>query len=270
MRGAFTCGVLNALATLKLSFDEVVGLSSGAICGLFYLSGQKHILRTLFARLIENGTFGVQSFLKGEGLFGLSSLMNHPIFHEGFNRAAFLNDPTLFYVGLTRVSDAAPVFYEKKDFAFTKDWLKVIEASASLPIVGTTVRIDGDDYVDGGIYESLPLSRYTNREVRVLAVHTQPAGYVKKQQHLGPYSRFWLRGKPALRRAIATRHVRYNMGLETLSEWQADGRAFVLQPSSQVVKRYSQSKRAIASAYIQGYGMTLLQSEALMAFFEET
>ncbi len=269
MRGAFTCGVLNALQTLDVTFDEVVGLSSGAVCGLFFLSGQKDKLRMLFPRLIETGVFGLRSFLKGEGLFGLSSLMRHPIFHAEFNRAAFLSNPMDFYVGLTRVSDGAPVFYEKKEFAFADDWLNVIQASASLPMVGTTVSLHGEEYVDGGIHESMPLWRYTNEDVKVLVVHTQPRGYVKSRQHLGPYSRLWLRQKPALKEAIQTRHLRYNETLDTLTRWEKEGRAFVLQPSSRVVRRYSKTKSAIASAYIQGYATTLLQRDFVKSFFEE-
>lgn len=269
MRGAFTCGVLNALQKLDISFDEVVALSSGAVCSLFFLSGQYDKLRTLFPRLIDIGAFGLRSFFKGEGFFGLPSLMKHPVFHEEFDRAAFLNNATEFYVGLTRVRDAAPVFYEKKTFAFDDDWLKVIQASASLPMIGKTVFYRGEAYVDGGIYESLPLSRYTDEEVKILVVHTQPRDYVKRPQHLGLYSHLWLRGKPALKEAIRTRHLRYNEGLEMLSDWERKGRAFMLLPSSHVVQRYSKKQSAIASAYIQGYATTLFHKDFIRAFFEE-
>ncbi len=269
MRAAFSCGVLNALHHLNVTFDEVVGVSSGAVCGLFYQSGQCDILRTLFLDFADSRIFGLQALLCGQGLFDLEALMGKPVFHERFDEEAFWQNPARFYVSLTRVADGASVLMEKSDFHNRQECFEAIMASASLPLLARPKDLRGVAYMDGGISNSIPLAQYENTDDRLLVVHTQPSSYRKRKNLLAPLLYFPFRKHPLFYTCLKSRPQRYNRQLDVLDNRCDAGRAFVLQPAAHRVGRYTQSRKAIFYTYIDGYYAAMRQKEALLRFLND-
>lgn len=58
--------------------------------------------------------------------------------------------------------------------------IKVIQASASIPVLFSPVKIKGDLYVDGGLFENLPVNPLINKCDKIIAVNVMPVNLDEK------------------------------------------------------------------------------------------
>lgn len=269
MRGSFTMGVLNAMIDAGIDFSYLIGMSSGALAGIFYLSKQQDQAKDFFPGIARAGAkaFGVRPWLKGKGLFNLSYIAKVLAGEDQVDYQAVFDHPGRYLIGTTKASTGQLVFWEKSQARTPQALQVLVTASASLPVLSPPVQINKEAYVDGGIVESIPIHKALEDGFKkVVVIHTQPRGYQKERQRLEPISLAWLRPFPVLRQAIQTRHLRYNATLRRMFAMEKEGTAFVVCPEKAEVGRYGIDEDVLISYYHQGYALLWERLPALMAF----
>ena len=166
-RGFAHLGALKALEEEGIIADVVSGTSVGSIVGAMYADGytvdrmhevfRKHSILKL-SRLSLSG----RGFLSFGGL--KKSISRH------LSAAAFeeLNIP--LYVCISNISAG------KAEYIHSGPLAEVIVASASIPILYTPVRINGQLYVDGAIFDNFPVKPILECCERIIGINVMPAG----------------------------------------------------------------------------------------------
>lgn len=256
MRGAFTIGVLNGMIDAGLDFPHIIGMSSGALAGLLYLSKQKELAKDFYPKIAQAGkeAFGIQPWLKGRGLFNLPYVCEHLTGEDQMDYEMIFAHPSRYLIGTTSAHTGELVFWDKNQAKSPRALQRLVTASASLPVLSPAIRIHGREYVDGGIIESIPIDRALKDGYnKLVIIHTQPRGYQKERQRLELISRTWLRRFPVLKQAIQTRHLRYNATLMRMFQMEEEGQAFVICPDNSEVSRYGVDVDSLMNYYHQGY-----------------
>lgn len=269
MRGSFSSGVLNAMLDAELFFPYVIGMSSGAGCGLFYLSGEQENARNFYPGIARSGqeAFGLRSWLSGKGLFNLDYIVDHMASPKQLDYDAVLRNRAHFLIGATQADTAKLIYWEKGSVTSHEELQQYVKASASLPVIAPPVCIRGRAYVDGGVIDSIPIKKAEEDGCeKIVVIHTQPRGYRKTRQRLELISLAWLRPYPQLRRAIETRHLRYNSTLKRMFQLETEGKVFVIAPEQTGVGRYGLDEASLDNYYRQGYAMLWERRDELEAF----
>lgn len=233
MRGMFTAGVMDVFMENDIRFDGAAGISAGAIFGCNYKSHQiGRVIRynTRFSR--DPRYSSIRTLIRTGDLYGAEFCYRDiPDILDVFDRETFKNDPMEFYVGATDVETGKIEFHKCID-GESED-IQWMRASASMPIVSRPVRINGREYLDGGITDSVPYeyleSLGYNRNVIVL---TQPLGFVKKDRHTKLLMKLLLHKYPNIASAMADRHIMYNRQMEEIRRREQDGRSLVIRPAT--------------------------------------
>ena len=100
-----------------------------------------------------------------------------------------------------------------------------------MPLVSRPVQIDGGEYLDGGMSDSIPLkfleSKGFNRNIVIL---TQPRDYVKGPNKLIWLMKILLRKYPNLIKVMQNRHLMYNEETRYVIEQEKAGNTLVICP----------------------------------------
>ena len=231
MRGMFTAGILDVFMENNISFDGIVGVSAGATFGCNYLSNQ--IGRTIrynkkYCRDKRYCSF--KSLITTGDLYGEDFCYNKiPNELDPFDNNAARLSTTPFYVVCTNINTgkAEYILYNVDD----PDSIKYMRASASMPMVSRIVKVDNEEYLDGGVADSIPLRFFedTGYEKNVVIL-TQPDGYIKKKNKALPLVSIMYRKYPNLINVMANRHNVYNETTEYIKEQEKNGKAYVIRP----------------------------------------
>lgn len=133
------------------------------------------------------------------------------------------------------------------------------------------VEIDGNEYVDGGVADSIPIIRSlkTGHRKNVIIL-TRNFGYRKKEGTRG-----WelyvaaFRKYPNLVRALVNRAKHYNQVLECIEKWEEEGSVFVIRPEIPAVSRLEKDEEKLREFYQHGYDQMKANFEALQEFLKE-
>lgn len=233
MRGMYTAGVLDVLMENDIRFDGVVGVSAGALFGVNYVSGQ-------IGRAIRY----CRKYNKDKEYMGLLPLVREgnivsteyaygrvPKKLDPFDAQTFNNSDVDFFAVMTDCATGKPV-YEKITDVFSQ--MDILRASGSMPMVSKPVAINGREYLDGGISDSIPYEWMDEQGYeKVVVVLTRDLDYVKK-----PFSRVLAKttlGKyPNLAKSMLRRHQVYNDKVLKLRILEKEGKKFIIRPSEPI------------------------------------
>lgn len=230
MRGMFTCGVMDVLMENGIAFDGAAGISAGAVFGCNFKSRQIGRPVRYNKKYCRDPRYcSIRSLLKTGDLYGADFCYRQlPDVLDPFDRKAFADNPMEFYAGATDVSTGKCVYRLCMDGG-EKDMLW-FRASASMPVVSRPVRIDGHEYLDGGISDAVPYAYMEQQGYgRNVIVLTQPKGYRKKPE-ASPAMGFFLRRIPKIREAMEHRYEMYNRQMDELDRMEAEKTALVIRP----------------------------------------
>ncbi len=270
MRGTYTTGVLDFFMDKNLYFSDIYGVSAGACHACSYVSGQRGRAFRIFEEYLGDKRYCSLRNLRTTGdIFGAEMLYDLiPNIYVPFDYdAADHYDGRLFAVATHCVSGKAE-YFEISDFR--SDMLK-IRASASLPLLSRNVTIDGEDYLDGGISDSIPLAesiRAGNR--KNVLILTREKGYRKKKSKSSRLvSKVYKKSAPGLAAAQKIRHVNYNLSLDLAEREAEKGNAFIIRPSIRpAVGRIEKNIDKLRDLYELGYTDAQICYDALMTFLE--
>jgi len=268
MRGLFTAGVLDAFLEEGLRFDGIVGVSAGAAFGCNFKSAQKgRALRYNTAYCKDARYCSFRSLLTTGDLYGREFCYRTlPMELDPFDWETWEKDPTPFWVTCTHVKTG-----EARNFLCDKDRnrnMDIFCASASMPLVSRTVPVDGEDYLDGGVSDSIPLAFMESQGFeKNVVILTQPRSYRKERSSaLGLAALRYGRGS-ALYQCLASRHERYNTQREEIFRREEEGKALILAPREALpVGRIEKDPEKLRLAHRIGYQTAKEQMENVRTF----
>lgn len=147
-RGFAHAGALKAIEEAGLKPDVIAGVSAGSIAGVLYAAGVPPTeLVPLFSKT-KFSDFCKLSIRDGGGLFSIKNLDKFMLTNAGVANLEQLSIPT--YVGATDLDHGVAAEFHNGALG------ERVMASCSIPIVFQPVKIDGVNYVDGGVLRNLP------------------------------------------------------------------------------------------------------------------
>ena len=267
MRGVYTAGVLDFFIDNNLYFKNIYAVSAGACHACSYLSRQRgRAFRVNVDYLKDKRYCSLASLCKTGDLFGAEMLYDIiPNQLDLYDYTAFEAYPGRCYAVVTNCHTGGAEYLPLEDMH--KDILAV-RASSSLPFVSRTVKIKGQEYLDGGIADSIPLARsIRDGNQKNVLVLTRAANYRKKPNSLLPLLWARYRRYPSLVKALEDRHERYNATLEMIEEERRAGRAFVIRPQkTPQIGRVEKNREKLKALYEEGYQEAAASFPGLTAF----
>ena len=153
-------GFLQAMKEYKFDVDVVSGTSMGSIIGVLYSAGYSpmEILELVdkenmnkFLNVVKLNSKFYKGFFNHEKL---SNVLSRTIPHNDFSK---LNKK--FYCCVTDFNQATYKFVGEGDLL--KEY---VMASASIPIVYEPMEVEGEQYIDGGVMQNLPVEPLINEK----------------------------------------------------------------------------------------------------------
>lgn len=271
MRGLFTAGVMDVMMEAGLQFDSIVGVSAGAAFGCNYKSGQiGRVLRYNTTYCKDWRFCSFRSLFTTGDLYGADFCYHElPEKLDLFDDEAFQANPADFWCVCTDCSSGEPVYHKVVSAQYGD--LEWIRASASMPLVSRVVNIDGQELLDGGISDSIPLKFMEEQGCgKNLVVLTQPRDYKKKKNSLLPLMKLTMKKYPKVLETLAKRHVIYNEQLEYVRRREAEGAVFVIAPESKLeIGRTEKNPEKLRAVYALGRKAAEKHLEELKKFLEE-
>ncbi|MBC7189716.1 patatin family protein [Candidatus Aerophobetes bacterium] len=264
MRGVFGAGVCCALEELgyREGFDEVYGVSAGALNGAYFLSGQAAYGTTIYYQDINNRKF--INFLRIKKIMDIDFLINVIKKIKPLNLRKIEKSPTPLNVVLTRVSDGKACVF--KSTFYMKDILDILKATAAMPLIyDIPVKIGDFYYLDGGISCPIPICEAIEDGCTdILVVLTRPKGY--KPEFSKTFFDFYVRARikrygERFYRIFLERSKIYRERLSIINGEKKVGRKVnilaIFPGTSFRVKRTTKRKALLKAAAIEGGIKTL-------------
>lgn len=165
-RGFAHAGALKAIKEAGLEPDVLAGVSAGSVVAVMYAAGvdpddmvgvfdNTGLTNLTEFRLGGGGLFKIEKFIK----LIMKSIAPCKNFED-------LKIPT--YVGATDLDNACVEVFNSGSIA------ERMMASCSIPIVFRPVRINGTNYVDGGVLQNLPASHIRDKCEKLIGINVSP------------------------------------------------------------------------------------------------
>lgn len=275
MRGMYAAGVLDCLIQQNLYWNNTYGVSAGACHALSYISRQFDRARRVNVNHVQKARYsGLLCILRYGTYFGFDYIFHTIPSNDRVDWHTFFqnqNESRKYYVVATNAATGTAHYVSPESPQAALLWL---EASCSLPVIGKAVSIDGIDWFDGGISDSIPVRRAEeDGHSKHIIILTQPAGYRKSpvSRTTERVLRQMYRSYPALIETNLQRWQNYNDTLDYIQQLEREGRAFVFRPAPEaVVDRLSKNRRALQKLYEAGYHDACARLPQLMEFAPST
>ena len=165
-RGFAHIGALTAIEEAGLRPDIIAGVSAGSVAAVMYAAGipMKEIV-PLFSKA-KFTDFCKLSIPEGEGLFNLSKFKKFMVRITATERIEDLKIPT--YIGVTDFDRGVPAEFHEGPLG------DIVTASCSIPIVFRPVRVNGTNYVDGGVLRNLPAWTIRDKCEKLIGINVSP------------------------------------------------------------------------------------------------
>ncbi len=163
-RGFVHLGVYKALLELGIQPEVIAGTSAGAIAGSFLAAGIS--VDEVHARFRDKGIykisrihFPIDGFMVMDGLTKML---------EDIKYKRIEDLPIPFIATVTNLNSGKVEYKAKGPLA------EIVTASASIPMLFSPVEIDGKQYVDGGVFDNLPVEPLQKLCRKTIAVNIMP------------------------------------------------------------------------------------------------
>lgn len=270
MRGIYTAGVLDFFMEKNIYFDDCYGVSAGACHLSSYLS--KQIGRSLKVTLdyIKDKRYcSINSLIKTGDMFGVEMLYNRiPNELVLYDYETFNKFKGNFYSVVTNCKTGKAEYMKIQDM---KEDIVTVRASSSLPLLSRIVEINGEEYLDGGISDSIPVKKSIEDGHRKnVVILTRDKTYRKSKASFLNIFKIKYKKYPNLIKAIEDRYKMYNDTIDFIEEKRKSGEVFVIQPKEPVnISRVEKDKTKLKALYDEGYNDAKECYEDLIKFINE-
>ena len=270
MRGVYTAGVLDYFMEKNLYFDDCYGVSAGACHISSYVSKQiGRSMKVTLDYINDKRYCSVNSLIKTGDMFGVEMLYDLiPNKLELYDYDTFNKFKGNFYSVVTNCKTGKAEYIKIKDM---KKDIIAVRASSSLPLLSRIVEINGKEYLDGGITDSIPIKKsIKDGHKKNVVILTRDKTYRKSKPKFLSFFKLKYKKYPNLVKAIENRYKMYNETLDFLEEEKAKNKVFIIQPKLPVkISRIEKDKDKLKALYNQGYEDAKEIYEDLMKFLEE-
>jgi len=271
MRCAYTAGVLDFFLDHQIEFAHVATASAGAIIGSSFIAKQRERNYHILKLITQNNDFiSFKRMMQEKELFGMDFIFDKiPNQLAPLDFDSFANSNTTFSIGTTDINTGYPLYFD--NFDTKEDLFTVTRASCSLPVLASSTHYKGNDLMDGGVSDPIPIRPLMAKGLKKhVVVLTRNRGYVKKRSALNWLYKIIFKNKPALKQLLHDRHILYNQTMEKLLEMEKRNEVFIIQPEMPLVaSRIEKDNHKLEDLYIQGYREAEQKEDALKEFLHE-
>lgn len=270
MRGLFSAGVLDALLDLKeLSVNGIVGVSSGALFGVNYVSKQKERAVRYNKKYADDKRYmGLYSWITtGNAVNKDFAFYELPYKLDVFDNETFKKAETDFYVVMTNVESGKPEYVLIED-AFAQ--MEYLRATSALPFASKIIEINGKKYLDGGISDSIPIDFCESLGYdKIIAVLTRPEGTYKEDK-LGFLYKLVYRKYPNLVNSLLNMATDYEKVLAKIKDLENKGKIFVVRPPEVLkIGRLEKNRDKIQKVYDTGLNTGLKELDNIVKYLNK-
>jgi predicted patatin/cPLA2 family phospholipase len=268
LRGVYTSGVLQAFMEQDLYIPYVIGVSMGACNAANYVSRQITRNRIVNIEYVNDPRYlsYFRLLTKGE-LFGMDFIFKTiPDELVPFDYDTFLNSSQRNIAVVADCTTGEALYLNSKEIG--RDYLFILRAASSLPLVQKPVFYKGRWLLDGGLVDSIPIQKsLKDVNTKNIIILTQPVDFRKKPQSLQGLIKMRYPQFKGIHKAIAERHIIYNETLDFIKQLEKDGSAFVIRPDEKLpVGRVERDKSKLYHVYDVGYADAKKRMSALLEF----
>jgi predicted patatin/cPLA2 family phospholipase len=170
-----------------------------------------------------------------------------------FDFKTFMANDVRCLTVVTDCESGETLYYDKKELG--EDYLKILQASNSLPFVAKPVHYDGRILMDGGLTDAVPIRKsIDDGNTRNVLILTRPKGYRKKRPRFIRFAALRYSRYKGLCEALACRHTRYNQTMDFIDQLEQRGEVLAIRPRLALnVGRAERNKDKLYAAYDKGY-----------------
>ncbi len=270
-RPIFSAGVMDALLDENIMFPYCIGVSAGITDGFSYASRQKERnLKILQQYRNDKRYLGAGNLLKSKSIFGVEFVFEEiPNNLLPFDWDAFAQYDGVFRVGVTNAKTGQIEYLDGKQLDRKNTMVK---ATCAIPLVFPVVKLNGNEYYDGGICDPIPVRKaQADGHDKLLIVLTRPKGYEKGESKSNKVAAKLLRKQyPNLVEPLLTRHIAYNETVQYCEELERQGKAIILRPDGEgIIDSFEKDVCRIETSYQYGYNLCKQRIDEIRALFGE-
>lgn len=253
LRPIFSAGVMDALLDNNITFPYCIGVSAGITNGISYISQQRgRNLEVVTKYRNDKRYLGYRNFLKCKSLFGLDFVFDEiPNKLIPFDMDTYKKYPGKVLVGVTNAKTGKTEYLDGKNL---DDKATMLRATCALPIFFPVIKLNGNEYYDGGICDPIPIKKaIEDGNDKHLIILTQPKGYKKELSKKNVLVAKLLNNKyPNLKDALLNRHYSYNETVRFCEELEKQGKALILRPEFSL-ESFEKDVDKLKANYNHGY-----------------
>ena len=270
MRGLFSAGVLDALLELKeLSVNGIVGVSSGALFGVNYVSKQKERAVRYNKKYADDKRYmGLHSWITtGNAVNKDFAFYKIPFKLDKFDEREFEKAKVDFYVVMTNIESGKPEYVLIKDVFKQMEYLR---ATSALPFASKIIKINNKKYLDGGISDSIPIDFCESLGYdKIIVVLTRPEN-VCKEDKLNFLYKLVYRKYPNLVERLINMGKDYEVVLKKIKDLENKDKIFVIRPPEILkIGRLEKNKDKIQKVYDIGLNTGLKEIDNLLKYLNK-
>jgi predicted patatin/cPLA2 family phospholipase len=252
MRGMYTAGVLDVLLENNIKVDCIMAVSAGALFGVNFKSRQKgRAYRFNLKYINDKRYFGMYSLITTGNILNQEFCFKDiPNILDDFNYASFKRTKEDFYAVVTNINTGKAEYIKIDDL---KKKIEYLRASGSMPFVSKPVKIDGNEYLDGGIADAIPIKKMMQMGLdKIIVVLTRPKEYRKKKQDM-TLAKILYKKYPKLVKTMEKRYKIYNDSIDEIEFLKEENDAFLIRPSKYIkIKRVEKNEEVLTQMYNLG------------------
>ena len=267
LRGMYVMGAIDALMMNDINLDCYIGVSSGAMNGVNYLSGQIGRGAYLTLKYRPDSRFiGAKALVENKGITGFKYMWTEVQKDIPLRKEQFDNPDRRFVCVATNLLTGKHEYFEKGVY---KDFLFAMQAGASIPFGSKPVLLDGVPYLDGGISKHVPVEWAIEQGYeKIVVIRTREKNYkAKKEYYDFLVNGLYRRRFPKMAVKLRYNSYIYNKEIDNLNRLEAKGRILQLAPSRAVeLSLFCNDLDELADLYYMGLEETKASIGAVKAY----
>ena len=254
-RSIFAAGVTDVLLEENIIADVIVGVSAGIAFATSYASRQRgRNLDIIMHYMPTKKYMGLRHLLnpKNRSYYNMDYVFyDIPEHIVPFDYDAFEAYPGKIFCVVTNIDTGKPEYVE---LPRTDHRNMYTRASCALPVIFPIFHLDGKNYMDGGITDSIPYKKAIESGCdKNIVILTREVGYKKTTDRATAYAAHRFRKYPEFSAALLNRANMYNTKVAELEELERRGEVFILRPdTTEGITRTESDPKVLRMLYDKG------------------
>jgi len=270
-RGCYTAGALQWLLDHDIHMPYSASISAATAYAFFYSVGDAHAMKDVATKGVKDkNVLGIRAFFREGNFVGYNYLREHyliPYYKQDLEKLR--NTDYEVEVGLFNMDKEQLEYFGKNEL--DPDAL-YIKGACVLPITGKITKVNGTNFLDGGIKHMVSIERSEQTgHNKNLVIVTKDKNYVRKPN--GKLTNFLLNllyGKyKKMLATIDTRVDTYYGEMNWVYKREEEGNAILIRPSRDCgVGRFSGTMEQMEEMYQLGWQDMEDRKEEILKFLE--